>query len=155
MFPKAIYVADPFHYTRHVMDSLDKIRKRLQNDYGPKSKQYKVLKNKKNISLIRQYSNDVNWWVYTKRYKNGHMIEILKFDLKQEILSIYKDLKELFLDIINHTTYEDSKIQLLSWIDLCRESKIEKMIDVSNTIENWLEYICNSFRDNRYSNGYT
>ena len=29
------------------------------------------------------------------------------------------------------------------------------MIDASNTIENWLEYIVNSFIDKRYTNGYT
>ena len=161
MFPKAIFVADPFHYTKHVMESLDKIRKRLQNEYGPKSREYKLLKNKKNVSLIRQYSNDVNWWVYTKRYKNKHMVEILKYDLKKEILSVHKDLKmgydlkELFLDITNHATYNNCKTQLLTWIELCRESKIEELIEVSNTIENWLEYICNSFLDERYSNGYT
>lgn len=161
MFPKAIFVADPFHYTKHVMESLDKIRKRLQNEYGPKSREYKLLKNKKNVSLIRQYSNDVDWWVYTKRYKNKHMVEILKYDLRNEILNIHPDLKmgydlkELFLDIVKHATYSNCKTQLLTWIELCRESKIEEMIEVSNTIENWLEYICNSFLDERYSNGYT
>lgn len=161
MFPKAIFVADPFHYTRHVMESLDKIRKRLQNEYGPRSKEYRILKNKKNVSLLRKYSNDVDWWVYTKRYKNKHMVEILKYDLREQILKIDEDLKngyalkELFLDIIKHTTYEDSKVQLQNWIDLCRESKIEEMVEVSNTIENWLKYICNSFLDERYSNGYT
>ena len=76
MFPKAIFVADPFHYTRHVMEALDKIRKRLQNEYGPRSKEYRILKNKKNVSLLRKYSNEVDWWVYTKRYKNKHMVEI-------------------------------------------------------------------------------
>ena len=161
MFPKAIFVADPFHYTRHVMESLDKIRKRLQNEYGPRSKEYRILKNKKNVSLLRKYSNDVDWWVYTKRYKNKHMVEILKYDLREQILKIDEDLKngyalkELFLDIIKHTTYEDSKVQLQNWIDLCRESKIEEMVEVSNTIENWLKYMCNSFLDERYSNGYT
>jgi len=161
MFPKAIFMADPFHYTKHVMEALDDIRKRLQNEYGPKSKEYKILKNRKNVSLIRNYSNDIDWWTYTKRYRNGHMVDILKIDLKKQILSISPDLKrgyelkELFLDIIKHTSYEDSKRQLLCWIDLCWESGIEEFISVSNTIENWLEYICNSFKNKRYSNGYT
>ena len=29
------------------------------------------------------------------------------------------------------------------------------MIEAASTIENWLEYICNSFIDKRFSNGYT
>ncbi len=65
------------------------------------------------------------------------------------------DLKELFLDIINHAIYEDAKIQFNNWIDLCNESQIEEFIEVSKTIENWLEYIVNSFIDKRYTNGFT
>ena len=76
------------------------------------------------------------------------------FKINEEIKRGY-DLKELFLDIVNHSTYEDSKRELLSWIDLCRESKIEEFISASNTIENWLEYIVNSFIDERFSNGFT
>lgn len=89
------------------------------------------------------------------------MVDILRYDLRKEILSINGELeigyqlKELFLDIINHATYEDAKQQLLNWISLCREQKIEEFIEASNTIENWLEYIVNSFVDERFTNGYT
>lgn len=44
---------------------------------------------------------------------------------------------------------------MLSWIDLCKESKIEEFIEASKTIENWIEEICNSFIDKRFSNGFT
>ena len=91
MFPKAKYVVDPFHYTRYIMDALDKVRIRLQDNYGYNSYEYKMLKNKKNISLLRQYSNDINWFTYTKRYKNKHMVEILKYDLREKILSISEE----------------------------------------------------------------
>ena len=50
MFPHAKYVVDKFHYIRYIMDALDKIRIRLQNQYGEKSQEYKLLKNKKNVS---------------------------------------------------------------------------------------------------------
>ena len=63
-------------------------------------------------------------------------------------------LKELFLDIVNHSAYEDVKTDLKCWIDLCRESEIGEFIEVSNTIENWLDYIANSFIDKRLSNGF-
>lgn len=65
------------------------------------------------------------------------------------------DLKELFLDIVNNSSYENAEKDLLIWIDLCKESKIEEFIEASKTIENWLEYIVNSFIDKRFSNGYT
>lgn len=161
MFPHAKYVVDKFHYTRYVMDALDKIRIRLQKKYGEKSKEYKLLKNKKNVSLIRKYSNDIDWWVEVERYKNGHMVHMLPGDIIREILAISDELKrgyqlkELFLDIINHAPLEDAKRQLSDFIELCRESKIEEFIEASNTIDNWLEYIVNSFIDKRYTNGFT
>ncbi len=161
MFPKAKYVVDRFHYTRYIMDALDKIRIRLQKDFGEKSKEYKLLKNKKNVGLLRKYGNDIDWWIETERYKNGHMVKILPGTVLTELMAISDELKrgyelkELFLDIINHTNYEESKVQLLNWIDLCKESKIEEFIEASRTIENWLKYIVNSFIDKRYTNGFT
>ena len=161
MFPKAKYVVDRFHYTRYIIDALDKIRIRLQKEYGYNSREYRLLKNKKNVSLMRKYSNDIDWFTYTKRYRNNRGIEILKYDLREEILNINDELKrgyqlkELFLDIVNHATYNNCKEQLLAWIELCRESKIDEFIEASNTINNWLEYICNSFINKILSNGYT
>ena len=161
MFPKAKYVVDIFHYTRYIMDALDQIRIRLQKEYGEKSYEYKLLKNKKNINLLRKYGNEINWWVETERYQNGHMVKILPGEMLMKLKEISDDLKrgyelkELFLDIINHATIENAKVEIMNWIDLCRESKIEEFIEASNTIENWLEYIVNSFIDERYTNGYT
>ena len=161
MFPRAKYVVDRFHYTTYIMDALDNVRIRLQKEYGYNSKEYRLLKNKKNVSLLRKYSNDIEWFTYTKRYKNGHIVEILNYDLRARLLNINGELelayqlKELFLDIINHATYEDAEVQFRNWIELCRGNKIEEFIEASNTIENWLEYIVNSFIDERYSNGFT
>ena len=162
MFPKAKYVVDRFHYIRYIMDALDNIRIRLQEEFGISSKEYKLLKNRKNVSLLRIYFNDVdNWYTYTKRYKNGHMVDILKIDILDQMLDLDDELKrgyhlkELFLDIVNHATYETAKSEIESFIDLCKESKIDEFIEASKTIENWLPYIVNSFIDKRFSNGYT
>ena len=161
MFPHAKYVVDRFHYIRYIMEALDKIRIRLQKEYGEKSKEYKLLKNKKNVGLLRKYSNEINWWVEQERYRNGQIIRILPGEIIQDLLSISEELrrgyqlKELFLDIVHHTTYTDAERQLRDFIELSRESKIEEFIEASNTIENWLEYIVNSFIDKRYTNGFT
>ena len=161
MFPHAKYVVDKFHYTRYILQALDKIRIKLQKTYGIKSKEYKLLKNKKNVALLRRYSNDISWWVEQERYKNGHMVRVLPGDIIKELLSIDDELhrgyqlKEMFLDIINHALLSDARRQLKDWIDLCYESEIEEMIEAANTINNWLEYIVNSFIDSRYTNGFT
>lgn len=161
MFPKAKYVVDRFHYIRYVMDALDKVRIRLQKEYGYNSKEYRMLKNKKNVTLLRKYSNDIDWWTYTRRYKNGHQVEILKHDLREELLNISTELyyayllKELFLDVIHTSTYEYAEIELKEWIATVRSYDLEEMIEASKTIENWLPYIVNSFIDERFSNGFT
>ncbi len=161
MFPKAKYVVDRFHYTRYIMDALDKVRIRLQKTFGYNSKEYRLLKNKKNISLLRKYSNDIDWWTYTRRYKNKHLVEILKFDLKQELLKIKDEfhdayiLKEMFLDLINHSDYKHAEEELKSWLEMVKEYNIPEMLEAASTIENWLPYIVNSFIDKRFSNGFT
>lgn len=162
MFPKAKYVADRFHFERYIMAALDNIRIRLQDEYGEKTKEYKLLKKSYNASLIRIYYNRVNnWYSYIKIYKNGHMTEILKIDLLQQILNVSEELKrgyelkELFLDIIHHSDYEHAENDLLTWIELCNESKLEEFIEAAKTINNWLEYIVYAFIDKRLSNGYT
>lgn len=161
MFPHAKYVVDRFHYTRYIMDALDKVRIRLQKEYGYNSKEYRMLKNKKNVTLLRKYSNDIEWFTYTKRYKNGHMVDILKYDLREELLNINKELKqayilkELFFDTVKHLEYIDAEDELKEWISVCKDSKIEEFEEASKTIENWLPYIVNSFIDERFSNGYT
>ena len=162
MFKNAKYVVDRFHYTEYIMNALDNIRIRLQKTYGYNSREYKLLKNKKNISLLRKHYNDINWYVYTKRYEHGRYVDKLPINILNEMLSINEELdrgyqlKELFLDIVEYDlTPEEAKIELESWIDLCIESEIEEFIEASKTINNWLEYICNSYIDRRFTNGYT
>ena len=161
MFPKAKYVVDRFHYIKYIMEALDKIRIRLQKEYGENSKEYKILKNKKNVSLLRKYSNEINWWVEQPRYKNGRIVKILPGDIINEIFAIDNDLKmgyqlkELFLDIVYHAKIDDVERQLNDFIEICNESRIEEFMDAASTIENWLPYIVNSFIDKRLSNGFT
>ena len=37
-FPNAIFVADPFHYTRYVLEGLDNVRIRLEKEYEENKK---------------------------------------------------------------------------------------------------------------------
>ena len=163
MFPKAKYVVDRFHYVTYIMDALDDIRIKLQKSYGYNSKEYRILKNRKNVSLLRiRYGDErIKWYVYTKRYEKGRYVYKLPKDILNEMLAIDDELnrgyelKELFLDIVTKSDYEHAEKDLLAWIDLCKESKIIEFIEASKTIENWLPYIVNSFIDERFSNGYT
>ena len=161
MFKNAKYIVDRFHFVKYIMEALDKIRKKLQEEYGYNSKEYKLLKNKKNVNLLRKRYVDINWYVYVKRYEKGRYVYKLPKNILNEILSINDelsrgyDLKELFLDIVDNSDYENAKVDLNVWVDLCKQSKILEFVEASKTIENWLEYIANSFIDKRFSNGYT
>ena len=161
MFPKAKYVVDRFHYITYIMDALDRIRIRQQKLYSEKSREYKLLKNKKNVSLLRKYSNDIDWWVYTKRYKNGHMIDILPINLLHDMFDISGELregyylKEEFLDIVHHSKEMEAEKQIDKWISKCISKNIPEFIEAARTISRWKEYIINSFIDERYSNGFT
>lgn len=161
MFPKAKYVVDRFHYIRYIMKALDNVRIRLQKEYGYNSKEYRLLKNKKNVSLLRKYSNDIDWYTYTDRYKNGHMVKVLKCDIRDQLLEISEELKqayilkELFLDLIHYSDYEHAEEEISEWIAITKHCELEEFREAAKTIENWLEYIVNSFIDKRLSNGYT
>ena len=161
MFPHAKYVVDRFHYTRYIMDALDKVRIRLQKEYGYNSKEYRMLKNKKNVTLLRKYSNDIDWWTYTKRYKNKHMVDILKYNLREELLRINHELhqayvlKELFLDLLSYSDYDHAEEEIKEWIRVCKDCGVEEFEEASKTINNWLPYIVNSFINRRFSNGFT
>lgn len=132
------------------MNALDDVRIRLQKTYGETSKEYKLLKNKKNVSLLRKYGNEISWWVYTKRYKNGHMVDVLPVDVLDEILKISKDLmegyflKEEFLDIIHHPNQMDIEEQITKWISKCIEKNIPEFVKAAGTISRW-EGIYNEF----------
>lgn len=163
MFKNAKYVVDRFHYVTYIMDALDDIRIRLQRTYGYNSREYKMLKNKKNVSLLRiRYGDErINWYVYTKRYEKGKYVYKLPKTILEEMLSISDELnrgyelKELFLDLVANSDYKNAETDLLVWIDLCKESKISEFVLASKTIENWLPYIVNSFIDKRFTNGFT
>lgn len=98
--------------------------------------------------------------VFTKKYKNGHVVDILPIDILDDILKISNDLmegyylKEEFLDIIHHSNQMDVEIQINKWISKCIEKNIVEFIETAKTISRWKEYILNSFIDERYSNGY-
>ena len=61
-----------------------------------KSKEYKLLKNKK-VSLLRKYGNDVSRWGEQEKYGNEHMARILSGEIIWEILNIFDDKSRLLV----------------------------------------------------------
>jgi len=101
------------------------------------------------------------WYGIIKVKRNNKFIEITRLDRLHQVLNMDNELKsaynlkEEFMRIVNYTKYEDARKSLKDWIKECKRSRIPEMISASKTIENWLDEIVNSFKDDRYSNGFT
>lgn len=61
----------------------------------------------------------------------------------------------MFLDLVNYSDYEHAEEEIKSWIEMVYDYSIPEMVEVANTIKNWLPYIVNSFIDERFSNCFT
>lgn len=89
------------------------------------------------------------------------MVDVLKYDLREELLSINRELKqgyilkELFFDTVKHLEYLNAEEELKEWISICKDCGLKEFEEASKTIKNWLPYIVNSFIDERFSNGFT
>lgn len=191
-FPNAIFVADPFHYTRYVLDGLDKVRIRYIHYYesiNDKFK-YRMLKSRLNKGLLLKSFSETKgeqkiknerlkryekgqikdkpkdkfkdyWYGTIKIKQNNKYIEKTRMDRLTEVLKVSNEvalaysLKEEFLRITINCTYDTVEEELITWMNRCYEAKIPEMIDAANTIKNWLPYIVNSFKDVRFSNGFT
>lgn len=191
-FPNAIFVADPFHYTRYIEEGLDKVRMRLIHQYeiDKKSYEYKMLKNRNNRKLLLKSFNETKgeirkrkeqekryeqglaknkpkdkfndyWYGKMKIKRNNKFTEVYRIDRLQEILDINEtlvnaySLKEDFFRITINVKYSNVKEELKEWVKKCEDSNIPEMIEAASTINNWLDAITNSFKDDRYSNGFT
>lgn len=191
-FPNAIFVADPFHYTKYVTEGLDKVRIGLEHLYenNKNSYEYRMLKNRINRKLMLKAFDETKgelkkkkeqeekykqgktkkkpkdkfndfWYGKMRIKRNDKYIEIYRIDRLTEVLNINDNLskaynlKEEFLRITTHVKYKDAKRELKKWIQQCYESNIPEMIEAAKTINNWLDSIVNSFKDERYSNGFT
>lgn len=101
------------------------------------------------------------WYGTIKIKKNNKFIEVTRISRLHEILNLDEELyaaynlKEEFFRIINNVKYEDKKAAIIKFSKQCKESNITEMIKVSKTINNWLEEIVNSQKDEKYNNGFT
>lgn len=109
---------------------------------------------------IKDKFNDY-WFGEIKIMRNNKYVMITRIGELNRMLSLDKELldsynlKEEFMRIVNNVKYEDIRKNIIKWIKQCKDSNILEMISASETIENWLDEIVNSFIDERYSNGFT
>ncbi len=133
-------------------ETKSEIRKRKDKE----EKYNKGITNKKTKDKFNDF-----WYGVMKIKRNNTFVEVFKIDRLNEVLKIDTDLakayslKEEFLRITINVKYENTKEELEKWIKKFNKSEIPEMIDAAKIIKNWLEPIVNSFKDERYSNGFT
>ena len=49
----------------------------------------------------------------------------------------------MFLDLVNYSDYDHAEEEIKSWIEMVYDYSIPEMVEVANTIKNWLPYIVN------------
>lgn len=122
-FPKAIFVADPFHYTRYIEEGLDKVRKRLVHKYedDKNSYEYKMLKNRINRKLM------LKSFYETKGEKKKNKEQEEKFKIGKA--------KKRPKDKFNDYWYGKMKIKRNSkFIEIYRIDRLQEVLDISDEL---------------------
>ncbi|WP_168080594.1 ISL3 family transposase [Massilimicrobiota sp. SW1139] len=163
-FPHSTLLVDHFHVIKYINDQLNNTRIRVMRKYShdKTSLNYRILKNKYKLLLKNEEDLD------DETYKNDHILGFTTTQsgivyqmtlLDDEINRAYK-LKELYRAFDSITKKEinnyDMEKELNSIIKQFKNSNIEEMIEVAETLKNWKQEILNSFvwiKDRRISNG--
>ena len=141
-----IIVADRFHFCRYIYWALEKVRRRVQQEFHEYDR--KKCKRMKHI-FYKSYDrlSDKQRW-YLERYLG--MSEDLRtaYGLKEAFRSWFEDAKQ------NGTTaIHEVKISLYAYYEKVEKSGLSEFVQAIQTLKNWQVEVLNSFAFN-YSNGF-
>ena len=140
-FNQAIQLVDKYHYIRQVIWAFERVRKRIQKQYG---KDYRLLfKNSKRILTMRKSK---------LKPEQLERVEHLLY-INADMQSAYY-LKELFYEILDNNDSDNRKKLLSQWILIAQNSRLKDYRDCASTFVNWSKSIFNTF-DYPYTNGFT
>ena len=140
-FPKAHIIADCFHFTRLVMNSLDELRLNIwRTTKGNDRKYFRWLK----LSLMKDIS----------KATQEDADKLLQAFEHSPILKYAYNLKNEFLKIKVLNTFEEKEQAFRKWLDKAESSTIKEFKKCISTLREWHEYISNYFKFN-FSNGPT
>ena len=150
-FPKATLVIDAFHYIRYVSEAFNQVRRRIQEQFPKKSREYKLLKNY--WRLLSKDSNKLkNRFGRWSNFKN----ECDTYEVIQEIKNIHPDIKtaylmkEDFFSSYRKINYEQAYAFVTTLINSFENTNLPEFIELAKMFKNWKEYIVNSFNKDEY-----
>lgn len=170
-FPKAIHIADRFHWIRIMTKEVNNIRidamkfrlnvanretengKKFPLKYNENYRLAKTMKKYYGLVLFNTKNGDQNYLkvenhVYgnvKQKYKNYEILEYM-INNDEDLEEAYYLLQELYF-IAYRVTYEEVRTKLYEWMKKVKESnkKIWRMKSAVRTYEEWYKQIINSF----------
>ena len=156
-FPDALICIDSFHVIKNLNDALDKVRRRVMNDYDPKSKEYYYLKKYHDLLFAETIEYDEKQRIKkTRKWMN-------KMQIVQEMINIHPDLAAAynFVHLYQHfnktASYDEAKEKFVNYATSLMVVNVKEFMPILHMLQNWEEYIINSFKrlpdGRRISNG--
>lgn len=140
-FINASIVADCFHFTRSVMNSLDELRLNIwRKTKGKEKKYFRYLKTSLMKDISKVNDKDAEKLLYA-------------FELSPVLKYAY-NLKNKFLNIKKADSFSAKEKLFREWLNEAECSTINEFKRCVSTLREWHEYISNYFKYN-YSNGPT
>ena len=141
-FPNAQIVADRFHYVRYIVQAVDTVRKKVQNNLTLEERRY--FKHSRKL-LLSRYIN------LSKEQRKE--LEYILINYSEELRIVYNE-KEALLNIIHSDEKYGAIDKLNKWIKDNLDSNYEVLTECAKTYTNWIKEIRNSLLV-PYSNGVT
>ena len=140
-FPNAKVVADKFHFTRYITETVDTVRKQVQEKLSRSERKY--FKHSRKLLLSR----------YNKltEEKQKEELQYILINYSEDLRKVYREKEEL-LELIQKEDKEKAMEKLNNWIKRNLESDIPSLRSCAKTYFNWVEEIRNAIKV-PYSNG--
>ena len=141
---------DSFHVMKNMNDELDRLRKKLMHRFESNNKnsdEYHLLKHHNIVLFKENLDEEYHYSKYFHSLMNeiDYLNLILKID--PELTKTYQEIKRYYY--FNHFWYEYSRdealIAIQRFINEWYLSNNEYLIKIASTLDNWKEYIANSF----------
>ena len=156
-FNNAVICIDSFHVIKMMNDELEKLRRKISKRYESHkiSDEYYLLKHKNHVLYKEELNSALH---YSKHFHvllndEDYLNMILKID--PQLTEAYKQIRRYFY--FNKYWYEFTRDEALAYIigfvKECYLSNNPCLMDIASTLDNWKEYIANSFIPYRKHNG--
>ena len=149
-FRYATVCIDSFHVMKLMNDELDRLRKKVMKRFEKdkkRSEEYHLLKHHKYVLFKEDLDEEYHYSKYFHQLMNevDYLNLILKID--PVLTKVYQDIKRYYY--FNHYWNEYTPLEALNYIssliDEWFSSDNKHLIKIASTLNDWKEYIANSF----------